>query len=229
MSKIEQSMVDAVIASRKSVRAYKKDPVPAELLEHVLDMASRAPSATNMQPWRVYVLTGEALKRLTDAVCAAFDNEPEKHKPEYSYYADPPFEPYLSRRRKVGEAMYSLIGIAREDKVKRHRQQRQNFEFFGAPAGFIFTIDRRLPCVNFIDYGAFFENLMLSAKSHGLDTCLQAFWSDYHLIIREQLSIPPEEMVLAGMAIGYADPEAPVNRLVTDREPVSVFATFLDK
>ena len=229
MSKIEQSMVDAVIASRKSVRAYKKDPVPAELLEHVLDMASRAPSATNMQPWRVYVLTGEALKRLTDAVCAAFDNEPEKHKPEYSYYADPPFEPYLSRRRKVGEAMYSLIGIAREDKVKRHRQQRQNFEFFGAPAGFIFTIDRRLPCVNFIDYGAFFENLMLSAKSHGLDTCLQAFWSDYHLIIREQLSIHPEEMVLAGMAIGYADPEAPVNRLVTDREPVSVFATFLDK
>ena len=229
MSKIEQSTVDAVIASRKSVRAYKKDPVPAELLEHVLDMASRAPSATNMQPWRGYVLTGGALKRLTDAVCTAFDNEPEKHKPEYTYYPDPPFEPYLSRRRKVGEAMYSLIGIAREDKVKRHRQQRQNFEFFGAPAGFIFTIDRRLPCVNFIDYGAFFENLMLSAKSHGLDTCLQAFWSDYHLIIREQLSIPPEEMVLAGMAIGYADPEAPVNRLVTDREPVSVFATFLDK
>ncbi|EEO27396.1 nitroreductase family protein [Oxalobacter paraformigenes] len=229
MSTIESSPIDTVIASRQSIRAYKKDPVPAGLIEHVLDMASRAPSATNMQPWKVYVLTGNALKRLTDAVCTAFDNEPEKHQPEYSYYPDPPFEPYLSRRRKVGQDMYSLIGIAREDHVKRHQQQRRNFEFFGAPAGFIFTIDRKLPCVNFIDYGAFFENLMLSAKSHGLDTCLQAFWSDYHLIIREQLSLPAEEMVLAGMAIGYAATDAPINRLATDREPVSAFATFLDK
>lgn len=155
MTAIDLSAVDTVITSRKSVRAYKKDAVSPELLRHLLEMAMHAPSTTNTQPWKVYVLTGAALKRLTDAVCAAFDTEAEKHRSEYAYYPDKPLEPYLSRRRKLGHDMYRLLGIAREDREKRLEQHRKNLEFFGAPAGLIFTLHRDLPPANFIDYGAF--------------------------------------------------------------------------
>ena len=229
MTAIDLSAVDTVITSRKSVRAYKKDAVSPELLRHLLEMAMHAPSTTNTQPWKVYVLTGAALKRLTDAVCAAFDTEAEKHRSEYAYYPDKPLEPYLSRRRKLGHDMYRLLGIAREDREKRLEQHRKNLEFFGAPAGLIFTLHRELPPANFIDYGAFLQNIMLSAKSHGLDTCIQAYWSDYHRVIRDVLGLAPEEMVLAGMAVGYADTEAVINRLVSEREPVDAFATFMDR
>lgn len=229
MTAIDLSAVDTVITSRQSVRAYKKDAVSPELLHHLLEMAMHAPSTTNTQPWKVYVLTGAALKRLTGAVCAAFDKEPEKHRSEYAYYPDKPLEPYLSRRRKLGHDMYSLLGIAREDREKRLEQHRKNLEFFGAPAGLIFTLHRDLPPANFIDYGAFFQNIMLSAKSHGLDTCIQAYWSDYHRVIRDVPGLAPEEMVVAGMAVGYADTEAQINRLVPEREPVDSFATFMDR
>lgn len=229
MPAIDLSAVDTVITSRKSVRAYKKDAVSHELLRHLLEMAMHAPSTTNTQPWKVYVLTGPALDRLTDAVCAAFDTESEKHHSEYAYYPDKPLEPYLSRRRKLGHDMYRLLGIAREDRERRLEQHRRNLQFFGAPAGLIFTLHRDLTKANFIDYGAFFQTIMLSAKSHGLDTCLQAYWSDYHQVIRDVLGLASEEMVLAGMAIGYADNEATINRLVSEREPVDSFATFLDR
>ena len=229
MTAIDLSTVDTVITSRKSVRAYKKDAVSPELLHHLLEMAMHAPSTTNTQPWKVYVLTGAALKRLTGAVCAAFDTEAEKHRSEYAYYPDKPLEPYLSRRRKLGHDMYRLLGIAREDRERRLEQHRKNLEFFGAPAGLIFTLHRDLPPANFIDYGAFFQNIMLSAKSHSLDTCIQAYWSDYHRVIRDVLGLPPEEMVLAGMAVGYADTDAQINRLVSEREPVDSFATFMDR
>ena len=189
-------------------------------------MAMHAPSTTNTQPWKVYVLTGPALDRLTDAVCAAFDTESEKHHSEYAYYPDKPLEPYLSRRRKLGHDMYRLLGIAREDRERRLEQHRRNLQFFGAPAGLIFTLHRDLTKANFIDYGAFFQTIMLSAKSHGLDTCLQAYWSDYHQVIRDVLGLASEEMVLAGMAIGYADNEATINRLVSEREPVRLVRHF---
>ena len=228
MFSIQPSTTDTQITRRHSVRAYKSDPVTSELLRHLLEMAAHAPSTTNSQPWKSYVLTGDSLKNLTHAVCTAFDTEPDKHHAEYPYYPDPPLEPYLSRRRKIGQNMYRLLDIAREDREKRRLQQRRNLEFFGAPAGILFTIHRQLPAINLIDYGAFFQTLMLSAKSHALDTCLQAYWSDYHRIIRDILPITPDEVVIAGMAIGYADPAAPVNQLITEREPVSSFATFLN-
>ena len=229
MTDVERTAVDTVIEARKSVRAYKKDPVPLELITHVLEVASRAPSATNMQPWKVYVLTGDALARTTIAVSDAFDGEPGQYRAEYPYYPAKHFEPYLSRRRKLGYDLYGLVGIPKGDKEKMHAQQRRNYTFFDAPVGLLFTLHRDLPCGNFIDYGAFLENVMLSAKSHGLDTCLQAGWSDYHTVLRKVLPIDKTEMVLAGMALGHADPKAPVNRLVTEREPVSSFTTFLEK
>lgn len=229
MSHIEKTAADLVIESRTSIRAYTEKPVSPELIAHILETAKRAPSASNMQPWKVYVVTGKALKKLTDAVCHAFDNESSEHKSEYPYFPERHFEPYLSRRRKVGYDMYHLVGIPKGDRAKMHDQHRKNYEFFGAPVGMIFTMHRDLPVGNFIDYGAFFENLMLSAKSHGLDTCLQAGWSDFHKIIREKLSIPPEEMVIGGMSVGYADMNAPINHLTTEREPLAVYATFLDE
>ena len=229
MTIIEKTTVDLLIESRKSTRAFTKETVPQELIAHILETASPAPSPSNMQPWKAYVTTGKVLEKLTAAVCDAFDNQSGEYKPEYPYYPERHFEPYLSRRRKVGYDMYRLVGIAKGDREKMHAQHRKNYEFFGAPTGIIFTIHRDLPYGNFIDYGAFLENIMLSARSHGLDTCLQAGWSDYHRIIREILSIPPEEMVLAGMAIGYSDTGSPINQLVTEREPLPVFTTFLSE
>lgn len=222
--------VDSVITSRKSIRAYKKDPIDPRLLEHILKVASRAPSGTNMQPWNVYVLTGDALKRVTDAVCQAFDTaEPGTYESEYKYYPEPFFEPYLSRRRKLGWDMYGILGIGKGEREKTRLQQRRNYQYFDAPVGLIFTMHRQLPLGCFVDYGTFLDNIMLSAKSHGLDTCLQAGWSDYHEVIRKVLPMKPEELLVAGMAIGYADKEAVIYGLQTEREPVSSFTQFLDK
>lgn len=228
MSEIHPTAVDAVIKSRKSIRAFKKDPVDPKLIEHILAVASRAPSGSNMQPWNVYILTGEAIKRVTEAVCKAFDSG-KKYEGEYKYYPDKFFEPYLSRRRQMGWSMYGILGIAKGEHEKARLQQRRNYLFFDAPVGLIFTINRGLPSGSFIDYGMFMDNIMLSAKSHGLDTCAQGGWSDYHEILRQVLPIKPEELVLDGMAMGYADKEAAIYKLETEREPVSSFTRFIDK
>ena len=228
MSEIHPTAVDAVIKSRKSIRAFKKDPVDPKLIEHILAVASRAPSGSNMQPWNVYVLTGEAIKRVTEAVCKAFDSG-KKYEGEYKYSPDKFFEPYLSRRRQMGWSMYGILGIAKGEHEKARLQQRRNYLFFDAPVGLIFTINRGLPSGSFIDYGMFMDNIMLSAKSHGLDTCAQGGWSDYHEILRQVLPIKPEELVLDGMAMGYADKEAAIYKLETEREPVSSFTRFIDK
>ena len=228
MSEIQPTAVDAVIKSRKSIRAFKKDPVDPKLIEHILAVASRAPSGSNMQPWNVYVLTGEAIERVTEAVCKAFDSG-KKYEGEYKYYPDKFFEPYLSRRRQMGWSMYGILGIAKGEHEKARLQQRRNYLFFDAPVGLIFTINRGLPSGCFIEYGMFMDNIMLSAKSHGLDTCAQGGWSDYHEILRQVLPIKPEELVLDGMAMGYADKEAAIYKLETEREPVSSFTRFIDK
>ena len=219
--------VDAAIRSRHSIRAYLDKPVPAALVTELLELASRAPSSTNLQPWKVYVLTGAALKRVTGAVCRAFDSGPEQFKSVYPYYPEQFIEPFLSRRRKLGFAMYGLIGIEKGDRERMRLQARKNFEFFGAPVGLFFTLNRSLPQANFIDYGAFFQNLMVAARARGLDTCLQVGWGDYHSVIAPELKLDEQEILIGGMALGYADMNDPINRLVSEREPVSAFATFL--
>ena len=228
MSDDMQSAVDAIIQSRKSIRAFKPDPVDPELIGHILEVASRAPSGSNMQPWNVYVLTGGALKRVVDAACKAFDSG-KKYEGEYKYYPDTFFEPYLSRRRQMGWSMYGILGIEKGEHEKARLQQKRNDMFFDAPVGLIFTMNRGLPFGCFIEYGMFMDNIMLSAKSHGLDTCPQGGWSDYHEVLREVLPIKPEELVVDGMALGYADTEATIYKLETEREPVSSFTQFIDK
>jgi nitroreductase len=220
--------VDAAIESRRSVRAYLPTPVPRDEVERILAVAARAPSGTNMQPWHVHVLTGTARDELVAAVCAAFDHEPEGHQFEYDYYPTEFFEPYLGRRRKVGFDLYKLVGITKGDTAAMRAQTRRNFEFFGAPVGMIFTIDRRLGKGSWFDYGMFLQNIMVAARARGLDTCPQAAWAQFHRVIAEQLDLPKEQMVVCGLALGHADHDDVTQQLITERVPVAEFATFRD-
>ena len=218
--------VDDAITSRRSVRAFLPTPVPRALIEQILGVASRAPSGTNMQPWCVHVVAGEAKERLSRAILDAFEVGGEEHTRPWKYYPEPLFEPYLSRRRAVGWGLYGLLGIGKDDRAQMKAQRAQNYLFFGAPVGMFFTIDARLEIGSWLDYGMFIQNIMTSARGHGLHTCPQAAFADYHKIIRAHLGIPEDHTVICGLSIGYEDKEAVANRLRTDRAPVSEFARF---
>ena len=220
--------VDAVMAGRHAVRAYLPKELPRQLIADLLAIASRAPSGTNLQPWRVHVLTGATRRRLVDAVCAAYDADEPGHGAEYNYYPAEFFEPYLARRRKIGWDLYGLLGIRKGDVDRMKAQMRRNFEFFGAPVGLIFSIDRRMGQGSWLDYGMFLQDVMLAARARGLDTCPQVAWLDYHRIIAEVLGFGPQEQLVCGMALGYADPAAIENSLRTERAALDEFAVFHD-
>jgi nitroreductase len=218
--------VDAAIATRRSIRRYLPTAVPVETVEAILDVAARAPSGTNMQPWRGYALAGAARDALVTTVQAAFDAQDPSHQQEVQYYPDEFFEPYLSRRRTVGWNLYGLLGISKGEAGRIKAQHRRNFQFFDAPVGLIFTIERRLATGSWLDYGMFLENIMIAARGRGLDTCAQAAWAHFHRAIRPVLRVSEDETVVCGMALGYADPAAPENTLVTSREAVRSFIRF---
>ena len=221
---------DAAITSRRSVRAFLDTPVPRETIEDLLRVASRAPSGTNTQPWKVYVLTGASRAELVRKIQAAYDDPDERarHREEYAYYPTEWVSPYVDRRRKVGWDLYGLLGIGKTDKERMHAQHGRNYAFFDAPVGLMFTIDRIMRQGSWLDYGMFLQNVMVAARARGLDTCPQAAFTQFHRIITEHVGAPASEMVVCGMSLGYADPAAPENRLVTEREPVAGFARFLD-
>jgi len=222
--------VDATIAARRSVRAFLPDPVPHDVVAGILDVAARAPSGVNTQPWKVHVLTGPALKALSEAIIAVFDDPAasEQHVADFNSYPDEWVSPYVDRRRQVGWDLYGLLGIKKGDAARMHEQVRRNYQFFGAPVGLIFIIDRVMARGGILDYGMFMQNVMLAAKARGLDTCPQAAFSTYHRVITAQLGISPDQMVLCGMSLGHADPDAIENTLQTKREPASAFAVFHD-
>jgi len=226
----QAAAVDQAITSRRSIRAYLPTPVPRQTIEEILAVAARAPSGTNTQPWKVHVLTGAARQRLSDRICAAHDDPAQRsqHTEEYAYYPTEWRSPYVDRRRKVGWDLYSLLGIAKTDKARMHAQHARNYAFFDAPVGLIFTIDRVMQQGSWLDYGMFLQSIMVAARGRGLDTCPQAAFTQFHRIISEELQLPPEEMVVCGMALGHADPKAIENTLVTEREPVAGFARFLE-
>jgi len=222
--------VDATIAGRRSVRSFLPDPVPRDVVAGILDVAARAPSGVNTQPWKVHVLTGPALKALSEAIIAVFDDPvaSEQHVADFNSYPDEWVSPYVDRRRQVGWDLYGLLGIKKGDAARLHAQVRRNYLFFGAPVGLIFVIDRVMAQGSILDYGMFMQNVMLAAKARGLDTCPQAAFSTYHRVITAQLDIPTGQMVLCGMSLGHADPDAIENTLQTKREPASAFAVFHD-
>lgn len=220
--------VDDAMTGRRSIRAYLDRPVEQAIVEDILDVARRAPSGTNMQPWKVYALSGQARRSLADRIVAAFDDPVQNaaHTDEYAYYPKEWVSPYIERRRKVGLSLYGLLGIGKGEKARMHQQHARNFTFFEAPVGLIFTIDRILELGSWLDYGMFLQNVMVAARARGLDTCPQAAFTQFHAIISDELKLPSTEMLVCGMALGYADPAAPENTLVTEREPVSAFAQF---
>lgn len=225
-----QSVVDEVIKSRYSCRAFLPDPVSQDVVADILTIASHAPSGTNIQPWKVWVLTGDTKERLSERLLTAFDDPEEvsTHSEPYQYYPKKWVSPYIDRRRKVGLGLYSLLGIQKGDAKRMHEQFARNYKFFDAPVGIIFTVDNVMEQGSWLDYGMFLQNIMLAAKARGLDTCTQAALIQFHRIIREELSIPDSETIICGMSLGYADPDAPENALRTERAPLDEWVQFRD-
>lgn len=222
------STVADALRSRKSIRAYLPTPVPRAEVEALLEVAARAPSGTNTQPWKVYALSGVAKQKLSDAIEASLadSSAPLDQSGREPNYPDNWPSPFLERRRKVGWDLYGLLGITRESRDRINDQRNRNFRFYDAPVGLIFTVDRRLKQGSWMDYGMFLQSIMLLARERGLATCPQAAFSQFADLIARHLDVPETEQVICGMAIGHADPDALVNTLETVREPVSRFATF---
>ena len=230
----EALAVDAAITSRMSARAFLPQPVPRETLEHLLALASRAPSGTNTQPWKVYVLQGASRDALVSQVCAAHDairadpSLASEYQEAYDYYPEQWVSPYIDRRRENGWSLYGLLGITKGDKDKMHAQHQRNFRFFDAPVGLMFTVDKVMGRGSLVDCGMFLQNLMVAARGHGLHTCPQAAWNGFANIILPHIGAGEGEMLVCGMSLGYADPDDKVNGFHTPREPVASFTHWLE-
>lgn len=231
---IDAASVDAAITSRMSARAFLQTPVERAAIEHMLTVASRAPSGTNTQPWKVYVLQGASRDSLVEKCCAAHDalrtdpSQAEQYREEYDYYPTQWVSPYIDRRRENGWGLYGLLGIGKGDKDRMHAQHQRNFRFFDAPVGLMFTIDRVMGRGSLIDYGMFLQNIMVAARAQGLHTCPQAAWNGFAKIILPHIGASASEMLVCGMALGHADPDDIVNGFHTPREPVASFTHWLD-
>jgi nitroreductase len=219
--------------SRMSARAFTQQAVSKETITDILHLASRSPSGTNTQPWKVYVLQGESRNSLVTKVCAAHDEiraHPEKaadYREAYDYYPEKWVSPYIDRRRENGWSLYGLLGIGKADKDKMHLQHQRNYKFFDAPVGLMFTLDKVMGRGSLVDYGMFLQSVMLAARAHGLHTCPQAAWNGFATIILPHIGAGPDEMLVCGMALGYADDQNIVNTFRTPRETVASFTHWL--
>ena len=207
--------IDEALTKRRSARAFRPDPVPRDLVEDIPRIASKAPSGTNIQPWKIHVVAGEVRARLEREVLAHRETDPPDSSAEFERQAKRK-EPYISRMRTLGKAMYSLIGVPRGDAAANWAQWGRNYRFFDAPVGLIFTIDKSLDCMSFLDTGMFIQNLLLAAKARGLDTCPQGAWNNYWTVTRRVLNVPDDEWIVCGVSLGWADERDPVNTLVAD-------------
>ena len=215
--------VSDAVASRKSIRRFLDKPVSDDLLKELLEKSKRAPSGGNLQPWRVFVINGETTPKFLDYL----KTSEIKDKPEYAVYPPDLKSPYRDSRFKVGEDMYALLDIPREDEPARFAHLARNFEFFGAPAGFFCFVDRCMGPPQWSDLGMFLQTFMLLAQEAGLDTCAQEAWANRAQSVANFVDAPEELMLFCGMAIGYKDADQPVNTLVSDREPFDVWAKFV--
>ena len=230
----DTASVETAIETRFSARAFLPRAVPRETIERILEVASRAPSGTNTQPWKVYVLQGASRDSLVEKVCAAHDAiyanpalASEYHE-AYDYYPDQWVPPYIDRRRENGWSLYGLLGIAKGEKDKMHAQHQRNFRFFDAPVGLMFTLDRVMGRGSLVDYGMFLQNLMVAARAHGLHTCPQAAWNGFARIILPHIGAGEKEMLVCGMSLGWLDESQKVNGFHTPREPVANFTRWLE-
>jgi nitroreductase len=219
--------VARALVTRRSVRGFLPKPVPRTTVESILTLAARAPSGTNCQPWRVYVCAGNERAALSRELVAAHFAGTGEHTEEYAYYPRQWREPYLGRRRKLGWDLYGILGIAKGDRAAAARQHARNYEFFGAPVGLFFTLDRDLELGSWLDTGMFIEAVMVAARAYGLHTCPQAAFTPFHRIVRRHIGISDGEILLCGMSLGHIDPAETANGLNTEREPVGSFTRFV--
>ncbi len=219
--------VSEAVASRISCRAFLETPVPAATVRAILDAARRAPSGGNLQPWFVHALAGAPLAALKTKVRVKIAHDQHGDgTPEYVIYPPGLGEPYRTRRFRAGEDLYATIGIPREDKPARLRQFARNFDFFGAPVGLFFYLDRTLGPPQWSDLGMYMQTVMLLAREHGLHTCPQEIWSVVPVTVGEALGVPSQHLLFAGMALGHMDTAHPINTLRTSRAPLDEFATL---
>ena len=217
--------VSEAVDSRKSIRAFLDKAVDDSLIKELLEKTSRSASGGNLQPWQIYVINGDTMNSFHK-----FQSEwTEPETPAYAIYPENLKEPYKTSRYEVADDMYSLLGIAREDKEERFKQVLKNYEFFGAPAAFFCFVDRQMGRPQWSDLGMFLQTFMLLAREAGLDTCPQEAWAMKQESVTSFVKAPEEEMLFCGMAIGYRDPEAPINSLRTSRRPIEDWATFLEE
>lgn len=224
----EQEIVDEAILTRRSVRAFLPTPIEPSVIRDILEVARWAPSGTNMQPWRAYVVTGDVKQRIADAILNSGIRAEKIEWEEYKYYPDQFFEPYLTRRRTVGYALYNALGIGRREVERMRAQHDRNFVFFDAPVGLLFTIDRRLNKGSWIDLGMMLENVMIAARGRGLHTCPQAAFAPYHNQIRPIIGMGEEEILVCGIALGYEDTTKPENQFRSERAPLEEWVKFVE-
>ncbi len=217
--------VEEAIRSRKSVRQFSSKPVDGQTVRDILEIAKWAASGGNLQPWKVKVLTGVPLSDLVQKVQGKLATG-QMESPEYNVYPPELKDPYRTRRRVVGQALYDLIGVPREDTPGKFRQLAKNFEFFGAPVGLFFVMDRQMEIGQYVDLGIFMQNIMLMARDKGLHTCPQEAWAQWPKTTAEFLKVPDDEMVFCGMALGYMDEEAIINNLKSERADLEEFVEF---
>ena len=215
--------VSEAVENRVSIRAFLPDPVPASLVRDILERAARAPSGGNLQPWRVYALAGDPLARLKAQTAANPAGEPS----EYEVYPPALWDPFRTRRFKNGEDLYGTVGLERDDKAGRLRQFARNGQFFDAPVGLFFCLDRQLGPPQWADLGMYMQTVMLLAIERGLDTCPQEYWARYPAMLATALDLPADHMIFAGMALGHRDPTAPINTLRTERDGFEIWGRML--
>ncbi len=215
-------VTDAVL-SRSSIRSFLNKPVSNELLKTLLEKSSRAASGGNLQPWKIFVINNSTMKEFLDFQ----DSWTEPEIPAYEIYPPKLKEPYRTSRYELGEQMYELLGIGREDKDARIAQVMKNFRFFGAPCAFFCFVDRQMGPPQWSDLGMFLQTFMLLAKEAGLDTCAQEAWSMKHDSVSKFVNAEDSDILFCGMAIGHRDNTAPVNSLRSERRPLSEWAKFV--
>ena len=219
--------VSEALKARRSIRAYLDKEVPGEIVQGLLTDASRSPSGGNLQPWYIHVAQGEKLEELKKITMQAMMENPTGEGAEYDIYPHPMPEKYKKRSQKTAAGLYELMGIARDDKEGRAMAMARNFSFFDAPVGLFFSLDRFMAANQWAHVGMYMQSLALLAVERGLGTCMQEAWAVYSTTVRTFLDLPEDRIFYCGMALGYVDTDAPVNGLVTEREPLENFATFL--
>ena len=215
------------VASRYSCRAFLPRPVPEAIMREIVERAARAPSAGNMQPWRVYALAGKRVEDLRALLRPRMTAElPDGEGVEYVIYPQSMSEPYRARSFDVGWRLYESIGVQRKDKPARYKQYARNYEFFDAPAALFFAREKVHGAAQWADIGGYLQTVAILARGYGLHTCPQQAWVSFHRTVRDFLELPDHLMIYSGMAVGYEDPAAPINGWRSPREPLEAFATF---